>query len=49
MNVSPKKKKIERPKIKSIWVRKSDLHAYDMVKYDTLDNFENSRDFGLAL
>ena len=48
MNVSPKKEKIVRPKIKTIWVRKSDLHAYDM-EYDTLDNSEESRDFGLAL
>ena len=48
VNVSPKKKKIERPKIKSIWIRKSDLHAYDM-EYDTLDDSVESRDFGLAL
>ena len=50
MNVTPKKQeKIDRPKIKSIWVRKSDLHACDMVKYDTLDDPVKSRDFGLAL
>ena len=48
VNVSPKKEKIVRPKIKTIWVRKSDLHAYDM-EYDTLDNSVESRDFGLAL
>ena len=44
-----KQEKIDRPKIKSIWVRKFELHACDMVKYDTLDDLEDSRYFGLAL
>ena len=44
----PKQEKIVRSKIKTIWVRKSDLHAYDM-EYDTLDDSVESRDFGLAL
>ena len=48
VNVTPKSEKIVRPKIKTIWVRKSDLHAYD-VEYDTLDDSVESRDFGLAL
>ena len=48
VNVIPKVEKIVRPKIKTIWVRKSDLHAYDM-EYDTLDDSVESRDFGLAL
>ena len=43
-----KQEKIDRPKIKSIWVRKSDLHVCDMVEYDTLDDSVESRDFGLA-
>ena len=47
--MSPKKEKIVRPKIKTIWVRKSDLHAYENVKYNTLDDSVDSRDFGLAL
>ena len=48
VNMTPKQEKIVRPKIKTIWVRKSDLHAYDM-EYDTLDDSVESRDFGLAL
>ena len=48
VNVIPKVEKSVRPKIKTIWVRKSDLHAYDM-EYNTLDNSVESRDFGLAL
>ena len=46
---SKKQEKIVRPKIKSIWVRKSDLHAHDDMKYETLDDTMKSRDFGLAL
>ena len=50
VNVTPKKQeKIDRPKINLIWVRKSDLHAFDIVKYDTLDDPVKSRNFGLAL
>ena len=51
VNVTPNiQEKIDRPKIKSIWIKKFDLHACDMVKYDTLDDLvESRRDFGLAL
>ena len=48
VNMIPKVEKIGIPKIKTIWVRKSDLHVYD-VEYDALDNSVESRDFGLAL
>ena len=47
--MTPKQEKIVRPKIKTICVRKSDLHACDDVKYDTLDDFVESINFGLAL
>ena len=49
VNMTPKQEKIDRPMIKSIWVRKAYLHAYDDLKYDTLDDTVESRDFGLAL
>ena len=49
VNMIPKQEKIVRPKIKFIWVRKSDLHACDDVIYNTLDDSMDSRDFGLAL
>ena len=47
--MTPKQEKNVRPKIKSIWVRKSDLHACDGVTYNTLDDSVDSRNFGLAL
>ena len=47
--MTPKQEKIVRPKIKSIQVRKSDLHACDDMKYETLDDPVESRDFGIAL
>ena len=43
-----KHEKVIKPKIKSIWVRKSNLLACDVLKHDTLDDFEDSRVIDLA-
>ena len=48
-SVSPKKhEKVVKPKIKSIWVRKSELHPCVELEHNTLDDFEESRVVDLA-